>query len=149
MKLSVFLKKLSNPRVRRRLKIGLSVWGVAILTGLIFKLAYDIGYFNAQSLINEKNSETLITRSTLTLEAAQRIVSSALKEDPNNPKTTVRKIIDNNQHLAAIVIENDSQKRIAWIVDMHLLFIGDLFNNNGYNLTEAVEHQNNINTRIY
>lgn len=144
MKFKVFIRKLSSPRVRRRLKIGLSVWGVAILIGLIFKLAYDIGYFKAQSLINDKIAALPNTRSTLTMDYAQRIVSGALKEDINNPKTIVSQIIDNNQKLATIIIEINQQKRVGWIIDMRLFFTGDLFNDNGYNLTTAIEQQHNI-----
>lgn len=145
MKFSVFVKKLKNPRVRKRLKIGLSVWGIAIIISLIFKLAYDIGHFKAQSVINEKISAIPVARTILTLELAQQIVSGALKEDPNNPKTIVTQIIDNNQKLSTVIIENNQKKRIAWIIDMRLFFAGDLFNNNGYNLTEALEKQHNIN----
>lgn len=144
MKFSVFVKKLSNPRVRRRLKIGLSVWGVAIVISLIFKLAYDIGYFKAQSLINDKNAAITITRAVLTMESAQRIVTGALKEDPGSPKTIVSQIIDNNQKLSTIIIENNKQKQIAWIIDMRLFFTGDLYNDKGYNLTESIEYQHNI-----
>jgi len=145
MKFSVFVKKLSNPRVRRRLKIGLSVWGVAIVISLIFKLAYDIGYFKAQSLINDKNAAIPTARAVLTMETAQRIVSGALKEDPNNPKTIVNQIVDNNQKLSTIIIENNKQKQIAWIIEMRLFFTGDLFNDKGYNLTESIAYQHNIN----
>ncbi|MGR9037746.1 MAG: hypothetical protein ACU83O_14350, partial [Gammaproteobacteria bacterium] len=49
MKIRVIIKKLSNPRVRRRLKIALSVWFGGIILGLMFKVVYDIGYFDAQS----------------------------------------------------------------------------------------------------
>ncbi|MGZ4982418.1 MAG: hypothetical protein ACXWAB_13355, partial [Methylobacter sp.] len=132
-------------RVRRRLKIGLSVYGGVIIIGLMFKLVYDIGYFNAQSLKNDKNAELPTTRPVLTMESAQRIVSGALKEDPTNPKTIVAQIIDNNQKLSTIVIENNKLKKIAWIIDMRLFFTGDLFNDEGYNLTEGIEHQHNIN----
>ncbi len=146
MKIRVIVKKLSNPRVRRRLKIGLSVYGVVIMVGLMFKLVYDIGYFNAQSLKNDKNAEqSITTRPVLTMESAQRIVSGALKEDPANPKTIVDQIIDNNQKLSTIVIENNKLKNIAWIIDMRLFFTGDLFNDQGYNLTEGIESQHNIN----
>lgn len=144
MKLSVFIKRLSSPRVRRRLKIGLSVWGVVIVIGLVFKLGYDIGYFKAQSLIDDKNAAIPNTRSVLTVEYAQRIVSGALKEDPNNPKTIVEQVVDNNQKLATIIIEINKQKKIAWIIDMRLFFTGDLFNDKGYNLTESIEYQHNI-----
>lgn len=145
MKFSVFVKRLSHPRVRRRLKIGLSVWGVMIVISLICKIAYDIGHFKAQSFISDKNTTTTTTRQVLTIEYAQRVVSGALKEDPNNPKTIVTQVIDNNQKLSTIIIENNKQQRIAWIIDMRLLFMGDLFNDNGYNLTESIEHQHNIN----
>ncbi|MDP1969502.1 MAG: hypothetical protein Q8K42_01030 [Methylobacter sp.] len=145
MRTRVIIKKLSNPRVRRRLKIGLSVYGGVIVIGLMFKLVYDIGYFNAQSLKNDKNAELPTTNPVLTMESAQRIVSGALKEDPTNPKTIVGQIIDNNQKLSIIIIENNKLKKIAWIIDMCLFFTGDLFNNEGYNLTEGIEHQHNIN----
>ena len=145
MKIRVFIKKLSNPRVRRRLKIGLSVWGSVIMIGLTFKLGYDIGYFDAQSLKNDQNAELPITHTVLTMESAQRIVSGALKEDPTNPKTIVDQIIDNNPKLSTIIIENNKLKKIAWIIDMRLFFTDDLFNDQGYNLTEGIEHQHNIN----
>ena len=145
MKVRVIIKKLSNPRVRRRLKIGLSVFGGAIMIVLTFKIVYDIGYFDAQSLENDKNAELPITQPVLTMESAQRIVSGALKEDPTNPKTIVDQIIDNNHKLAIIIIENNKVKKIAWIIDMHLFFTGDLFNDAGYNLTEGFERQHNIN----
>lgn len=144
MKFNVFLKRLSHPRVRRRLKIGLSVWGVAIIISLIAKLAYDIGYFKAQSLIEEKLSQIPVTHQVLTLESAQRIVSGALKEDINNPKTRVTNIIDNNSKLSTIIIENNNQRKIGWIIEMRLFFVGDLLNDNGYNLTESLELQHNI-----
>ncbi len=149
MKTRVIIKKLSNPRVRRRLKIGLSVYGILIMLGLMFKVVYDIGYFNAQSLKNDKNAELAITHPVLTMESAQRIVSGALKEDPTNPKTIVTQIINNNQKLAIIIIESNKLKRIAWIIDMRLFFTGDRFNNEGYNLTEGIEHQHNINRGNY
>ncbi len=141
---SVFIRKLSTPRVRKRLKIGLSVWAVAIIISLIFKLAYDIGYFKAQSLINDKNTAIPATRSIMTIESAQHVVTGALKEDPNNPKTIVIQVVDNSQKISTIIIENNNQKKIAWIIDMRLFFVGDLFNDNGYNLTEVMEKQNNI-----
>lgn len=145
MKISVIIKRLKNPRVRRRLKIGLSVWGGVILIGLTFKLGYDIGRFDAQSLKNDKNAElSTINPPSLTMESAQRIVSGALKEDPLNPKTTVDQIIDDNYKLSTIVIKSNELKQIAWIIDMRLFFMGDLFNNEGYNLTEGMEQQHNI-----
>ncbi len=145
MKIRFIIKKLSNPRVRRRLKIGLSIYAVMIIIGLLFKIVYDIGYFNAQSLKDDKNAEQLITHPVLTMESAQRIVSGALKEDPANPKTIVVQIIDDNQKLSTIIIENNQQRKIAWIIDMRLFFSDDLFNYEGYNLTESIERQYNIN----
>ena len=145
MKIRVIIKKLSNPRVRRRLKTALSFSGSVILIGLTFKLGYDIGYFDAQSLENDKNAELPTIQPVLTMESAQRIVSGALKEDPSNPKTIVDQIIDNNHKLSTIIIENNKQKKIAWIIDMHLFFTDDLFNDEGYNLTEGIEYQHNIN----
>lgn len=144
MKFREFLNRLSHPRVRRRLKIGLSVWGVAIVISLVFKLAYDIGYFKAQSLINDKNAAKASARAVLTVESAQKVVTGALKEDPANPKTIVSQVVDNNPDISTIIVVNNNQKRVAWIVDMRLYFVGDLFNDNGYNLTESVENQYNI-----
>ncbi|WP_432741752.1 hypothetical protein ABXJ76_15610 [Methylobacter sp. G7] len=144
IKVRVILKKLSNPRVRRRLKIGLCAYGGVVMMGLLFKLVYDIGYFNAQSFNNDKNAELPITHPVLTIESAQRIVSGALKEDPTNPKTMVNQIIDSNHNLSTIIIENNTLKKIAWIIDRRLFFTGDLFNDAGYNLTEGIEHQYNI-----
>lgn len=115
-----------------------------IIIGLLFKIVYDVGYFNAQSLKDDKNAEQLITHPVLTMESAQRIVSGALKEDPANPKTIVVQIIDDNQKLSTIIIENNQQKKIAWIIDMRLFFSDDLFNYEGYNLTESIERQYNI-----
>jgi hypothetical protein len=145
MKIRVIIKKLSNPRVRRRLKIGLSVFGGAIMTVLAFKISYDIGYFDAQSLENDKNAELPVTHQVLTMESAQRIVSGALIEDPTNPKTIVAQIINNNPNLSTVIIENNKLKKIAWIIDMRLFFTGDVFNDQGINLTEGIEHQHNIN----
>ena len=141
MKFSVFVKRLKHPQVRRRLKIGLSVWGVAILLAVICKMTYDIGYFKAQALIDNKNSAIPNTHQALTMESAQRIVTGALKEDPSSPKTLVSEIIDNDKNLASIIIENNKQKKIAWIIDMRLFFTGDLFNDKGYNMTQAIEDQ--------
>jgi hypothetical protein len=87
------------------------------MIGLIFKLGYDIGHFDAQSLKNDKNAGLPIDRPTLTIESAQRIVSGALKEDPLNPKTIVTQIIDSNSKLSNIVIEDNGLKKIAWIID--------------------------------
>jgi hypothetical protein len=143
-KISIIKKKLSNPRVRRRLKIGLSIYGAVIILGLVFKLAYDIGYFDAQALKKEKNAGLATALPVLTLESAQRIVTGALKEDPGNPKTIVTQIFDNNPKLSTIIIESNKQKKVAWIIDMRLFFTGDLFNNDGYNLTKGIEKQNDI-----
>ena len=119
--------------------------GGAIMLSMTLKIVYDIGYFDAQSLENDKNAELPTTQPVLTMESAQRIVSGALKEDPTNPQTIVDQIIDNNYKLATIIIENNKVKKIAWIIYMHLLFTGDLFNDAGYNLTESIEQQHNIN----
>ena len=145
MKIRVIIKKLSNPRVRRRLKIALSVWFGGIILGLMFKVVYDIGYFNAQSLENDINTELPTKHPVLTMESAQRIVSGALKEDPNNPKTIVDQIIDNNHKISTIIIENNKIKKIAWIIDMRMFFACELFNDEGYNLNEGIERQYNIN----
>ena len=113
MKFSVFIKKLKNPRVKRRLKIALSVYGVAILLGVLCKVVYDIGFFNAQALVNQKTANLpTATRQVLTVETAQRIVSGALKENPANPKTIVTEIIDHNNKISAILIENNQQKKL-------------------------------------
>ena len=146
MKFRVILKRLSHPQVIRRLKIGLSLWAIAIVLGIVLKITYDIGYFKAQSLLEQKNTAAPSTRQTLTLEAAQQIVTGALKEDPGNPKTIVTQVVDNNQKLSTVIIENNRQKKIGWIIDMRLFFTGDLFNDNGYNLTESLEYQHNIHT---
>jgi len=144
-KIRTIVKKLSNPRIRRRLKIGLALYGGVIMLGLIFKLGYDIGHFNAQSLKNEKNAELPTgTHPELTIESAQHIVSGALKEDPANPKTVVDQIIDNNHQLSTIIIENNKVKKIARIINMQLFFTGDIFNSEGYNLTEGLEQQHDI-----
>ncbi len=145
MNVRTIIKKLSNPRVIRRLKIGLAAYACIFLIGLSFKLVYDIGYFNAQSLKNDKNADLPTAFPALTMESAQRIVSGALKEDPTNPKTVVTQIIDDNHNLSTIIIENNKLRKVAWIIDMRLFFKDDLFNNDGYNLTEGIEHQYNIN----
>ena len=144
MKISIIKKRLSNPRVRRRLKIAFSLTGGVIMIGLTFKLGYDIGYFDAQSLENDQNAELSTVQPELTMESAQRIVSGALNEDPTTPKTIVDEIIDNHHKLSTIVIENNKLKKIAWIIDMRLFFSGDLFNDQGINLTEGIEHQHSI-----
>ncbi len=144
MKLRVIKKRLSNPRVRRRLKIGLSVFGGAIMLAILFKVVYDIGYFDAQSIRNAKNADLPHTDNpVLTMESAQHIVSGALKEDFINPKTTVQTIVNNNNKLSTIIIENNKVKKVAWIINMRLFFIGDLFNDEGINLTEGIERQHN------
>jgi hypothetical protein len=144
MKIRVIMKRLSNPRVRRRLKIGLSVCGGVIMIGLTFKLGYDIGSFDAQALENDQNAELPTVQPVLTMESAQRIVSGALKEDLTNPQTIVDQIINNNHKLSTIIIENNKLKKIAWIIDMRLFFKDDLFNSEGYNLTEGIAYQHNI-----
>ena len=136
----VNLRRLSNPRVRRRLKIGLSVWAGVMLLGVSYKVVYDIGYFDAYALKNDKISDLPVTEHPrLTMQSAQRIVTGALKEDFNNPKTVVVQVIDDNYKLATIVIENNKQKQIAWIFDMRLFFTADVFNAEGYNLTNGFE----------
>ena len=143
-KIRRIIKKLSNPRVRRRLKIGLSLLGGAILFAVILKIVYDIGYFDAQSLKNSKNTEQPIARTALTLESAQHIVTNALKEDASIPKTIVDEIVNNNNNnLVPIIVENNKVKKVAWIINMRLFFVGDLFNDQGLNLTEGIERQRN------
>lgn len=144
MKIRYFIKRLSNPGVKRRLKIGLTVWLCAIIIALTFKFGYDIGHFDAQTLEDEQNADQSSDRPTLTLQYAQRIVSGALKEDPNNPKTIVEQVIDNNHKLSTIVINNNENRQVAWIIEMRLFFTADLWNSQGYNLTESIEQQHNI-----
>jgi hypothetical protein len=143
-KIRFIIKRLSNPRVRRRLKIGLSLYGGLILLVLLFKLGYDIGYFNADALRRDKKAQSPTTNPVLTLDLAQRIVSGALKEDLSNPPTIVNQIIDDNQRLSIVIIENNKVKNIAYIIDMRLFFMGNIFDADGYNLTEGMEHQYNI-----
>jgi hypothetical protein len=137
-------KKLSNPRIRRRLKIALSVWFGGIILGVLFKVVYDIGYFDAQSLKNAENAELPTANPVLTMESAQHIVSGALKEDPNNPTTVVDQIVNNDYRLSTIIIENNKIKKIAWIIDLRLFFSCELYNDQGYNLNEGIERQYNI-----
>lgn len=147
MKFSVFIKRLKNPRVRKRLKIALSVYAVVIILGISFKTVYNIGYFNAKALDDEKRAKrnpTPFVRRVMTKEYAQRIVSSALKEDPTNPKTLVERISSNNRKLSSMVIKNNGLKKVAWIIDMRLFFVGDLLDEGGYSLTKAVERKHNI-----
>lgn len=148
-KIRLIIKRLSNPRVRRRLKIGLSIYGCIILLCLIFKIAYDIGYFNAEALKREKNAQLSTTNPVLTTEKARQIVAGALKEDPSNPQTLVIQLIDNNQHFAIIMIEKNKIKQIAYIIDLRLFFVGDLLNAEGYNLTEGMENQYDIKRENY
>ena len=145
MKLRVIIKKLSNPRVRRRLKMGLSGLFGAMMLVIVFKIVYDIGYFNAQALKKDKNAELSTAHPVLTMESAQRIVTGALKEDQTNPKTIVNHIVNDNYKLATIIIENNGIKKVAWIINMHLFFSSGLFNEEGYNLNEGIEQQYNIN----
>jgi hypothetical protein len=151
MKIRVLIKKLSNPRVRWRLKVALSFYAVMIVLGVTGKMVYDVGYFNAQALENEKNAKLPTTTShpALTMEVAQRIVSGALREDPSHPTTLVSQIVDHNYKVSTIIIENNGIRKIAWIVDMRLFFIGNIFNEEGYNLTEGMERLHNINHADY
>jgi hypothetical protein len=142
----VKLKRLSNPRVRRRLKIGLSVWAGAILLGVSYKLVYDIGNFDAKALKNENNAINTSALAKLTLESAQHLVTNVLKEDPGNPKTFVTQIIEDNYNskLVPIIIENNKQRKIAWIFDMRLFFIADVYNDKGLNLTKGFEQHHEL-----
>ncbi|MDD5266236.1 MAG: hypothetical protein PHO08_03800 [Methylococcales bacterium] len=149
MKIRIIKKRLSNPRVRRRLKIAFSLSGGVIMIGLTFKLGYDIGYFDAQSLENDQNAGLSTTQPVLTMASAQRIVSGALNEDPTNPKTIVDEIVDSHHKLSTIIIENNKLKRVAWIIDMRLFFTGDLINDQGINLTEGIEHQHTISRGVH
>jgi len=147
MKLSVFIKRLKHPRVRKRLKIALSVYATIIILGISFKTVYNIGFFNARALEDEKRAKrnpTPFIRRVMTKEYAQGIVSSALKEDPTNPKTIVERISSSNRKLSSIVIKNNGVRKVAWIIDMRLFFVGDLLDEGGYNLTKAVERKHNI-----
>jgi hypothetical protein len=147
MKFSVFIKRLKNPRVRKRLKIALSVYAVAIILGISFKTVYNIGYFNAKALDDEKRAKrnpTPFIQRVMTKQYAQRIVSSVLKEDPANPKTIVERISSNSRKLSSIVIKNNGVKKVAWIIDMRLFFVGDLLDEGGYSLTKAGERKHNI-----
>ena len=147
MKFSVFIKRLKNPRVRKRLKIALSVYAIAIILGISFKTVYNIGYFNAKALDDEKRAKrnpTPFVQRVMTKEYAQQIVSSALKENPINPQTIVERISSNNRKLSSIVIKKKGVKNVAWIIDMRLFFIGDILDEGGYSLTKAVERKHNI-----
>ncbi len=151
MKFSVAIKKLKNPRVRKRLKIALSVYAIGIMLAIGSKVVYDIGYFNALALDKEKKAKRYspAAKVVLTTEYAQRIVSGALKEDPANPQTIVERISSNNRDVAAIVIKSGSVKQVGWIVDMRLFFVGDIFDGTGYNLTKAIERKHGINDAGY
>jgi hypothetical protein len=138
------IKRLTNPRVRRRLKIAVIIFFTVILLGILFKAVYDIGYFDAQSLKNEQNAELPNAKPVLTMESAQRIVSGALTEDANNPQTIVDQIVNNNHRLATIIIEKNKIKKVAWIIDQRMFFSGELFNDEGYNLNKGIEQQYNI-----
>lgn len=145
MSILVNLKRLSNPRIRRRLKIALSIWIGAMLLAVSYKVVYDIGHFDAKSLENAKNaSGPIAPLPKLTLEVAQKIVTGALREDPSTPKTFVTQVLDDDHKLATLMIEKDKQKSIAWIIDMRLFFKGDLLNGEGYNLTNVFEKQYEI-----
>ncbi|NOT84547.1 MAG: hypothetical protein HOP02_07145 [Methylococcaceae bacterium] len=148
MTLLVNLKRLSNPRIRRRLKIALSVWIGAMLLAVSYKVVYDIGHFDAKSLESTKNANgPIVPLPKLSLEAAQKIVTGALREDPSAPKTFVTQVLDDDHKLATLMIEKDKQKSIAWIIDMRLFFKADLLDHEGYNLTEGFEKQYEINGR--
>ncbi len=144
MKIRFIINRLSNPRVRRRLKIALGIWFGGILLGILFKVVYDLGYFDAQSLKDEQIAALPTANPVLTIEAAQRIVSGALKEDPNNPETFVDQIVNKNHRLSAVIIEKNKLKKVAWIIDMRLFFAGELFNDAGYNLNEGIEREYNL-----
>lgn len=144
MKIRFMINRLSNPRVRRRLKIALCIWFGGILLAVLFKVVYDLGYFDAQSLKDDEIAALPTARLVLTLEAAQRIVSGALKEDPNNPETIVDQIVNNNHRLATVIIEKNKIKKVAWIIDMRMFFAGELFNDAGYNLNEGIESEYNL-----
>ncbi len=143
----IFIKKLKNPRVRRRLKIALSVYAVAIILGIILRTVYNIGHFNARLFDEEKkanlNSIPFVQR-VITTEYAQLLVSRALKENPTNPQTIVERISGNSHKLASIIIENNGIKKVAWIIDMRLFFVGNILDKRGYSLTNAVERKHNM-----
>ena len=152
MKLAVAIKKFKNPRVRKRLKIALSVYAVAIALGVTFKIVYDIGFFNAKAIESEKLAKRQAAprvNPVLNKKEAQRIVSGALKENPNYPQTIVNRILSHDRDALSIEIETNQIKQVAWIIKKRLFFIGDLFDATGYNLTEAVERKNNINDAGY
>ncbi len=107
-------------------KIGLSVWLGLMLLGVSYKVVYDIGYFDARSLDDTKISLTPIENQKLTLAVAQQVVTGALKEDSGNPATVVVQIVDDNARLSTIIIENNKQRSIGWIINMELFFVADI-----------------------
>ena len=143
MKIRYVIKRLSNPRVRRRLKIGSSLFGGAILIAVVLKIVYDIGYFDAQALKQANKTELPTSNPVLNLKSAQLIVSGALKEDVNTPKTLVTEIVSDNSSLATVIIENNRVKKVGWIINSRLFFTGNLYNEVGINLTEGIERQYN------
>lgn len=152
-KILLIFQRLKHPRVRKRLKIALSVYAIGFLLAIAFKVVYDIGFFNARALDDEKmaklRSSISREKAVLTIESAQRIVSGALKENPRDPKTVVTRIIGHDPKLSSIVIENNQQQRVAWIIDMRLFFVGDLLDAAGYNLTESAARRHNVNNAGY
>jgi hypothetical protein len=145
MKFRVIVKRLSNPRIKRRLKIAVFIWFGGIGLAILFKVIYDIGYFDAQSLMNQKVSEFPTTVPVLTIESAQRIVTGALKEDPSNPQTIVEQVLVDDHRFSTIIIENNGIKKIGRIIDMRFFFSCELYNDEGYNLNEGIEHQYDLN----
>ena len=143
MKIRYVIKRISNPRVRRRLKIGSSLFGGAILIAVVLKIVYDIGYFDAQALKQANKTELPTSNPVLNLKSAQLIVSGALKEDVNTPKTLVTEIVSDNSSLATVIIENNRVKKVGWIINSRLFFTGNLYNEVGINLTEGIERQYN------
>ena len=143
MKIRYVIKRLSNPRVRRRLKLGSSLFGGAILIAVVLKIVYDIGYFDAQALKQANKTELPTSNPVLNLKSAQLIVSGALKEDVNTPKTLVTEIVSDNSSLATVIIENNRVKKVGWIINSRLFFTGNLYNEVGINLTEGIERQYN------
>lgn len=143
----IFIKKLKNPRVRKRLKIALSVYAVAIILGISFKTVYNIGYFNARLIDKEKKaklSSTPFVKRVMTKEYVQMLVSMALQENPADPQTIVDRISSNSRKLASIIIEKNGIKQVAWIIDMRLFFVGNVLDKRGYSLTNAVERKHNM-----
>jgi hypothetical protein len=144
MKIRFIINRLSNPRVRRRLKIALGIWFGGIFLAILFKVVYDLGYFDAQSLKDDEIAALPTANPVLTLEAAQRIVTGALKEDPTNPETIVDQLVNSNPRLATVIIEKNKLKKVAWIIDRRLFFAGELFNDAGYNLNKGIEREYNL-----